>query len=105
MTRRPTFSELRWPDDPADADLPCQWASSVAMRVLDWTWRAFDALQTNHLMHVNLNQPLEQLERDLTRNHFIEIQRIFGAETDGYQNFVPHHEWPETESFGKAARL
>ena len=96
--RRHTFSELRWPDDPSEADLPVEWANSVATQVLDWTWRAFDALQTDHLTHIDLTQPLEQLERDLTRNHFIEIQKLFCVETDGYPSFVPHHEWPETES-------
>ncbi len=98
MTRRPTFSELRWPDDPSDADLPVQWAKSVATQVLEWTWRAFDALRANHLTGIDLSQPLEQLERDLACNHFIEIQLIFKAETDGYTSFVPVPEWPEMES-------
>ena len=98
MNRRPTFSEFAWPDDPADADLPIQWAGSVATQVLDWTWRAFDAFQANHLVRVDLTQPLEQLERDLTRNHFVEIQVLFASETDGYAALVPHHEFPEMES-------
>lgn len=98
MTRCPTFSELRWPDDPSDADLPTRWAASVAIHVLDLTWQAFDTLRADHLARIDLRQPLEQLERDLTRNHFIEIQRLFATETDGYSSFVPHHEWPETES-------
>ena len=99
MMRCSTFSELRWPDNPSDADLPVRWARSVATQVLDWTWRAFDALRTNHhLALVDLSQPLEQLERDLTRNHFIEIQKLFHTETDGFSSFVPLHEWPETES-------
>lgn len=98
MTRRPTFSELRWPDDPSYADLPIRWAASVAAQVLDWTWRAFDALRADHLVRIDLTQSLEQLERDLTRNHFLEIQCLFVAETDGYPTFAPVPEWPETES-------
>lgn len=47
---------------------------------------------------VDLTQPLEQLERDLTRNHFIEIQELFKLETDGFSSFVPVPEWPEMES-------
>jgi hypothetical protein len=102
MTRRSTFSELRWPDDPAEADLPIRWAESVATQVLDWTWRAFDALRTEHLLRIDLSQPLEQLERDLTSQHFIEIQLIVGRETGGYSAFVPHHEWPENASRSSA---
>ena len=98
MNRRPTFSAFAWPDDPAEADLPIQWACGVATQVLDWTWRAFDAIQANHLMRVDLTQPPEQLERDLTRNHFVEIQILFALETEGYAALVPHHEFPEMES-------
>lgn len=98
MNRRRTFSEFAWPDDPADADLPVQWACSVATQVLDWTWRAFDTFRANHLVRVDLTQPLEQLERDLTRQHFVAIQVLFAAEEDGYPAFVPHHEFPEMES-------
>jgi len=98
MIRRPTFSDLAWPEDPADADLPQQWAQSVTIQVLDWTWRAFDQLHGNRLSHVDLRQPLEQLERDLTRNHFIEIQALFRAETDGFSTLIPVHEWPEMET-------
>ena len=103
MTRRPTFSELRWPDDPSDTELPNKWARSVATRVLTWTWQAFDALYASHLREIDLTQPLEQLERDLTFNHFIEIQLIFRVEADGFQSFVPHHEPPEMGSRTSAA--
>ncbi|HVC98466.1 MAG TPA: hypothetical protein VND64_32665 [Pirellulales bacterium] len=100
MSRRATFSELRWPDDPFDHDLPIRWASGVATRVLDWTWRAFDLLRAKHLARVDLTQGLEQLERDLTRSHFIEILALFASETSGFPTFfpVPVPEWPELES-------
>jgi len=45
-----------------------------------------------------MSQPLEPLERDLTSKHFVEIQRLFAAETDGYSAIIPHHEFPENES-------
>lgn len=98
MNRRPSFSELAWPDDRASANLPEEWAHSVTTQILDWTWRAFDRLQSNHLNRVDLQQPLEQLERDLTRNHFIEIQAVFQEETDGFSALIPVHEWPEMET-------
>ena len=74
------------------------WAVGVSFQVLDWTWRAFDALRANVLNHVDMSEPLEQLERDLTSKHFVEIQRLFAAETDGYSAIIPHHEYPENES-------
>ena len=98
VIRRPTFSELAWPDDPNDADLPLKWASSVTTQVLDWIWRAFDQLHGKHLCHIDLNQPIDQLERNLTRNHFVEIQVLFLAETDGFSMLIPVHEWPEMET-------
>ena len=103
MTRRPTFSELAWPDGPGDADLPVRWARSVTLQVLDWTWRAFDRLRSKHLSRIDVTQPLEQLERDLVRQHFMEIQMLFVAESDGYSTIVPQHEWPEMESRSSAA--
>lgn len=75
-----------------------EWAAGVSIQVLDWTWRAFDELRVNVLSRVDMSQPLEQLERDLTSKHFIEIQRLFAAETDGMSSVVPHHEFPENES-------
>ena len=74
------------------------WASEVSTRVLGWTWQAFDALRRNVLSRIDLNQPLEQLERDLTSKHFIEIQHIFATETDGLSSIVPHHEFPENQA-------
>ena len=103
MTRRPTLSGLLWPDDSQDSDLPQEWARNVAVRVLDWTWRAFDNLASNHLSRIDLAQPLEQLERDLTRNHFMEIQEIWKVETDGFSSLVPFHEWPEMETRSSAS--
>jgi hypothetical protein len=98
MTRRPTFSELAWPEDPEGRIIAVRWARDSAFRILDWTWRAFDALSASHLSEIDLTQPLEQLERDLVRQHFIEIQILFNRETNGYSAIIPNHEWPEMET-------
>jgi hypothetical protein len=98
MTRRPTFSELAWPEGPDDRALAVKWAKASSFRILDWTWRAFDALSASHLSKIDLTQPLEQIERDLVRQHFVEIQILFARETNGYSALVPHHEWPEMET-------
>jgi len=95
---RPTFSELAWPMDADSRRQAKEWAGEVATQVLDWTWRAFDCLRANVLSGIDLNQPLEQLERDLTSNHFTEIQTLWAYETGGYSAFYPHHEWPEMET-------
>lgn len=96
MTRRKTFSDLVWPDD--DGDLAVKWADENSSRILNWTWKGFEAFITKHVSKVDLSQPLEQLERDLVRHHFVEIQLIFAQETDGFASVVPQHEWPELES-------
>jgi hypothetical protein len=69
MSRR-TASELRWPMDAESSQQAEDWAAGVSHQVLDWTWRAFDALHKNLLCQIDLDQPLDQLERDLTSNHF-----------------------------------
>lgn len=95
---RPTLSDLRWPMDEDSRQQAEEWAAGESNRLLDWTWRGFDALRANVLSHVDLNQPLDQLERDLTSKHFIEINRIWAAETGGECSFVPHHEFPENQT-------
>jgi hypothetical protein len=95
---RPSLSEIRWPMDDESRRQAETWAKEVSSRVLDWTWRAFDALSGNVFAGIDMTQPLDQLERDLTSKHFIEIQRIFSAETEGYASIIPHHEFPENES-------
>lgn len=98
MTRRSTFSEMRWPMDAASLAQAQGWAESVSIQVLDWTWRAFDNLRATHLSQVDLDQPLEQLERDLTSKHFILINQIWAQETQGYSSVSPVHEFPENET-------
>jgi hypothetical protein len=72
-----------------------EWARAVGMQVLDWTWRGFEALRINLLGGIDLNEPLEQLERDLTSHHFREIQQLWKRETDGFSAISPQPEWPE----------
>lgn len=97
MTRRSTFSELVWPDGD-DGDLAINWAAENSSRILNWTWQGFENLFRKHVPKVDFSKPLEQLERDLVRHHFVEIQLIFAQETDGFASIVPQHEWPELES-------
>lgn len=92
---RPTISELAWPMDDDSRQQAQKWASEFANQLLDWTWRAFDTLHADVLSRVDLSQPLEQMERDLTSLHFREIQRIWERETEGYSAFAPQPEWPE----------
>lgn len=98
MTRRAAFREQAWPEDPAFKQLALEWTEAVSERILDWVWRAFDALRTGPMARVDLTEPLEQLERDLTDLHFIEIQCLWARETCGYFAFSPGHEIPELES-------
>lgn len=98
MIRRQTLSETLWPDDPLEVEMASLWARNVTSQALDWMWRAFDAMQREHLIRVDLTKPMEQIERDLTRIHFVQVLRLFGAETQGFASFVPFYEYPEMES-------
>lgn len=75
-----------------------EWATGIAVQALDWTWRAYDTLCLSVLVRVDFNQPLDQLERDLTRNHFAEIQDLWARETNGESSIEPHSEYPELET-------
>ena len=98
MSRRPSLSELAWPMDEESHRVAQEWARGATSQILDWTWRGFDALHANLLSRINLQQPLEQLERDLTSKHFIEINLLWAQETGGYPTIVPHPEYPENET-------
>jgi hypothetical protein len=98
MSRRTALREQAWPEDAAFKDLALQWAESASAQVLDWVWRAFDALRAGPMARVDLSQRSEQLERDLTDLHFREIQRLWAGDTVGIPTFYPHHEIPEFES-------
>ena len=98
MSRRPTISEQRWPNDPNLTVQARQWAGDVAVQVLDWTWRAFDRLKSGYLSKVDLTQPLEQVERSLTAAHYIELNALWAQETGGYSSISPVSEWSEMET-------
>ncbi|HWK49385.1 MAG TPA: hypothetical protein VNR40_05830 [Steroidobacter sp.] len=74
------------------------WARGITAQVLDLTWRAFDRFQAEDLQKVDLQQNLEQLERDLTSSHFAHISQLWKQEDDGFSSVFPHHEFPEQES-------
>ena len=103
MTRRPTLSEMIWPDDPSDVELAISWARSVTVCILDWMWRSFDAIQLQYLSKIDFTLPMEQIERDLARIHFVQIQKLYAAETQGFSSFHPASEWPEMESRSTAS--
>src|SRR5438876_95060 len=102
MTPRRTFSSLAYSGDVENPDLPIEWAAGAARQILEWMWRSFDNLRPK-LVNVNLSQPLEQLERDLTRHHSVEIFRLVLAETEGFSSLSPQHEWDEFESLTSAS--
>jgi hypothetical protein len=102
MSRRSTFSELAFAGDMQDPNLPVEWARGVAIQILNWMWQAFDRLRIGVLWRVDLTQPLDQLERDLTRNHFMELQAVFQIATAGYASFYPEREWDEMETLSSS---
>ena len=95
MPRHPVLSELIWPDEPGDGELAVTWAESIATEILGYMWRSFDVMQNKYINQIDLTQPLEQLERELAKFHFLEIQQLFRQEKDGFASFSPVPEWPE----------
>lgn len=103
MTARRTFSSLAFAGDTENPDLPVEWAVSASVQILDWVRRSFDLLREHHLVNVDLTQPLEQLERDLTRHHSLHLQRLWRTDTDGFHSLSPQHEWDEMEQRSSAS--
>jgi hypothetical protein len=95
---RPTLSELAWPTDEESRRLAEDWTNGVTSQVIGWTWEAFEIFRAKVLSRVDLTQPPEQLERDLARHHFREINILWAQETGGECAFTPHHEYPELET-------
>ncbi|SIN83650.1 hypothetical protein SAMN05444166_1191 [Singulisphaera sp. GP187] len=98
MTKRRCLSQLIWPSNPADAQLPVDWASSVAIHLMDCLWRSYDQLRQKHLARIDLTQDPIQLERGLTEIHFLEIQLIWRKDTGGFASVIPSHEADEFET-------
>jgi len=93
MSRRPTLSEMLWPNDPEGFGLGSRMGRNVAVQVLDWVWRGFDSTCEKHLKSVDLSSLTpEQLERNLTELHFLEISLLWARETGGYGSLQPSHE-------------
>lgn len=102
MTRRRTFSDIAFAADTDNAELPVEWARDVATQVLEWTWQAFDQLREKHLQGIDFSQPLDQLERDLTRHHYLDLQQVFHTATEGFCSLFPEREWDEMESLSSS---
>ena len=102
MTRRPTLSEISFPLDSDSQAQAQKWAQAASTQILDWTWRGFDKLHNGVLSKIDMNQSLEQLERDLARLHFTEINILWAQETGGFSSLTPHHEYPELETRSRA---
>lgn len=98
MSRHATLSQSRFPLDGDSLTQAEEWAKTSAFQILDWTWRAYDALHANILSGADLTRPLEQLERDLAQLHFGEIQSLWARETGGECAYSPRHEQPEFET-------
>ncbi|SRR6266496_612929 len=102
MHRHATLSELFWAKDAESDNLAKQWAATAAVQALDLTWKGFEQLRVSRLSRIDFSQPLEQVERDLARNHCVEITSVWARETSGYSSLVPIHEYPELESRSSA---
>jgi hypothetical protein len=98
VTLRRTLSTLAFPKDAVNQELAVEWAKGAAIQILRWMWLSFDRLRANHLVHVDLRQPIDQLERSLTLYHFIDLQQTIGEDTGGFSSLVPVHECEEFES-------
>ena len=66
MRRRFTLSEKIWPDTVEFVSFLEQVAGESSVALLRLVWRGFDSL-SNDLQDLDLSEPLDDLERDLTQ--------------------------------------
>lgn len=63
-------------------------------QLLESLWQAYAALYTRSLSQIDMSQPNDDLERDLTKQFCLELQRAFNADLP----VSPMHAYPEHES-------
>jgi hypothetical protein len=95
MTRRGrrTISEARWPNTPDFVELAQKWRSDAIAVLLNLIWQGYDLYQEDVLSKVNLSQADDQLERDITQNLSIYIDKA----RSGLEPFILRTEWFENE--------
>lgn len=100
MSRRKSLGEILWPDDRVSRRLAVEWAESIVEQALELVWRGFDQVAAKELKdHPDLvaGDP-EQLEREMTQWHSLELTKVWAQTTNGYASFTPIHEPHELET-------
>jgi hypothetical protein len=93
--RKKTISETLWPDVPPDfMYVASSWPEGIMTGMLDSVWQAYDLLCKEILSQIDLTQPVEQLERNITELLERRIQRSLS----GYEPFQVQHESWEWET-------
>ena len=93
MTRRFTVSEKIWPDTVEFGSFLEKVAGESSVSLLRLVWRGFDSL-SNDLRDINLEEPLDDLERDLTQ----QLEKRVRREMTGFEAFELQHGPYERES-------
>lgn len=97
MSLRRTLNSLAFPEDASLGNLPVEWAADVSNQILQWTWLSFERLKTGPLKGIDFTVPIDQLERSITQQHYIELQIVITEGTDGFCSFILVHECDEFE--------
>lgn len=90
---RPTIGERLYPVI-TRSGIVTTWNDHLINQLLESLWQAYDALYTNALSHVDMSQPSDDLERELTKLICLELQRSFNTDLP----VQPMHAYPEHES-------
>jgi hypothetical protein len=93
LRRRFTVSEKLWPDAIEFVRFLEQAAGESSVALLKLVWRGFDSLAAD-LQHVDLSEPLDDLERDLAQ----QLEKRVRGEMTGFEAFELQHGPYERES-------
>lgn len=65
--RRPTLSEVAWPNSGSFATLANEWATDATARLLEWVWTGYERLVADLGSSVDAARDAADLERDITQ--------------------------------------
>lgn len=94
MSRRPTISELRWPETPEFVAAAQALAENVVATMIDALWAGYDKLREEVLDPLGQHEPGDEAERQLTLLLHLRVDNVL----TGYEPFTCRHAYREFET-------
>ena len=98
MSKKPTYSERRWPDTDEFNSLLSEWNASSSAVLLKLVWEGYDIFCSEVLSKIDCSEEDEDLERDITQLFEPRIRQAMS----GFEPFYVQHGSYERETRKKS---